>query len=244
MTTIFKHTIEKEAKKAQTMPFQEHERLHLGAEAEVWRGSWYGKDAIRKQRRNRSWRHPDLDYQLGVRRLISECRILLKLNQHQFPVPRLYDVDVEGQRMVMESIDGTTLIEVLNSVEEIDESTISLLHETGRMIRSLHRFAVTHGDLSTNNMIVQDSSIVFIDFGLAAIEYEVERFGIDLHVLDEILGASHPHLFEAMEQVIEGYLAYDNEYGEEVELEGGRVPTAREVIDRLNEIRARVRYHG
>jgi Kae1-associated kinase Bud32 len=242
--TIFKHTIEKEAVKAGAMPFQELERLHLGAEAEVWRGSWYGNDAIRKQRRNRSWRHPDLDYQLGVRRLISECRILLKLNQHHFPVPRLYDVDVEGQRMVMESIDGTTLIEVLNSVEEIDESTINILFETGRMIRSLHRFAITHGDLSTNNMIVQKNSIVFIDFGLAAIEYEVERFGIDLHVLDEILGASHPHLFEAMEHVIGGYLAYDVEHGEDVELEGGRVPTAKEVIDRLNEIRARVRYHG
>jgi Kae1-associated kinase Bud32 len=108
----------------------------------------------------------------------------------------------------------------------------------------MHRFAITHGDLSTNNMLVRNKSIVFIDFGLAAIEYEVERFGIDLHVLDEILNASHPHLNEAMEDVIKGYLSYDAEHGDEVELDGGKVPTAREVIDRLDEIRTRVRYHG
>ncbi|MDA0715859.1 MAG: KEOPS complex kinase/ATPase Bud32 [archaeon] len=226
------------------MPFQAGELVHLGAEAEVWDGTWFGKKAIRKQRRNRSWRHPDLDYQLGVRRLISECRIMLKLSNNQFPVPHLYDVDVEGQRMVMECIEGTPLIHILNSVESLNGSIRDLLFETGRMIRSLHRFAITHGDLSTNNMLVRNKSIVFIDFGLAAIEYEVERFGIDLHVLDEILNASHPHLNEAMEDVIKGYLSYDAEHGDEVELDGGKVPTAREVIDRLDEIRTRVRYHG
>ena len=144
----------------------------------------------------------------------------------------------------MECIEGTPLIHILNSVESLNGSIRDLLFETGRMIRSMHRFAITHGDLSTNNMLVRNKSIVFIDFGLAAIEYEVERFGIDLHVLDEILNASHPHLNEAMEDVIKGYLSYDAEHGDEVELDGGKVPTAREVIDRLDEIRTRVRYHG
>ena len=43
----------------ETMAFTADERLYLGAEAEVWRGSWMGLPAVRKQRRFRSWRHPD-----------------------------------------------------------------------------------------------------------------------------------------------------------------------------------------
>ena len=44
------------------MAFQADERLHLGAEAEVWSGTWFGRPAVRKQRRQRAWRHPDLDH--------------------------------------------------------------------------------------------------------------------------------------------------------------------------------------
>ena len=108
----------------------------------------------------------------------------------------------------------------------------------------LHRLAITHGDLSTNNILIEDGKVWLIDFGLASVEYEVERFGIDLHVLDEILGASHPHLEHAISVVTKGYLDHEKENGEAEELDGGRVPTAQEVLHRLDDIRARVRYHG
>ncbi|DAC29200.1 MAG TPA: serine/threonine protein kinase, partial [Candidatus Poseidoniales archaeon] len=50
-------------------------------------------------------------------------------------------------------------------------------------------------DLSTNNILIDKAfNAYLIDFGLSAVEYEVERFGIDLHVMDEILGASHPNI--------------------------------------------------
>ena len=64
------------------MAFTADERLYLGAEAEVWRGSWMGLPAVRKQRRLRSWRHPDLDDRLGRRRMLAEARMV-----------RLYRVD-------------------------------------------------------------------------------------------------------------------------------------------------------
>ena len=56
------------------MAFSADERLYLGAEAEVWRGTWMGQPAVRKQRRLRSWRHPDLDDRLGRRRMLAEAR--------------------------------------------------------------------------------------------------------------------------------------------------------------------------
>ena len=111
-------------------------------------------------------------------------------------------------------------------------------------MRRLHRVATTHGDLSTNNVLIEDERVHLIDFGLASIEYDVERFGIDLHVLDEILGASHPQWEGAIDWVIEGYLAAEKELGPAPVLQGGAVPSASEVHARLEDIRTRVRYHG
>ena len=38
--------------------WSEGETLHLGAEAEVIAGTWFGRPAVLKKRRPRGWRHP------------------------------------------------------------------------------------------------------------------------------------------------------------------------------------------
>jgi Kae1-associated kinase Bud32 len=108
-----------------------------------------------------------------------------------------------------------------------------------------HRNAVNHGDLSTNNILITDEGdAVLIDLGLATREYELEGLGIDLHVLHEILRASHPDIQNAMDQVLEGYLELDNELGDAPEAPGGLPPSAKDVLKRLEQIMKRVRYHG
>ena len=226
------------------MAFIEHQRLHLGAEAEVWRGTWFGKQAVRKQRRPRSWRHADLDYRLGVRRMTSEARLLIRLRKLGLPVPAVWDLDLDGGQLVLQWLPGRTLIEILNDDDEDEGAVKTVLRSVGSAVRMLHREAITHGDLSSNNMLIHDGNVALIDFGLAAVEYEVERFGIDLHVLDEILGASHPQWPQAIDWVLEGYGDVDARLGLAPVLQGGTVPSAQEVQTRLDEIRQRVRYHG
>jgi len=226
------------------MVFTPAERLHLGAEAEVWKGTWFGKQAVRKQRRPRSWRHPDLDHRLGVRRMISEARLLIRSRKAGLSVPAVLDLDYEGGQLIIEHLDGTPLIEVLNTPNANGEDIKATLRRVGEAVRMLHREAMTHGDLSSNNVLVEEDRIHLIDFGLASIEYDVERFGIDLHVLDEILGASHPQWPGAIDWVIEGYLETEERLGPSPVLQGGTVPTARDVHARLEDIRTRVRYHG
>jgi len=222
------------------MFWQEGEHLHLGAEASVHAGEWMGIPAISKQRRARSWRHPDLDDKLGRRRMIAEARLLVRLHKAGLPVPALLDLDVEEKRMIIKRIPGKPLIEVLREESEV----ASLMYDVGRIIRMLHRDAVCHGDLSTNNILIDGEEVHLIDFGLAAIEYDVERFGVDLHVLHEILGASHPDHPEAMSNLLKGYLSLDEELGPTTEGSGGSIPSAREVLTRLEDIKTRVRYHG
>lgn len=227
------------------MVFLPDARLHLGAEAEVWSGHWMGKPAVRKLRRDRAWRHPDLEKRLGYRRMLSEARILIRLKGSGLPVPAIWDVDLDNGRIVMEKIDGKPLIEVLRDDSMTTEQIQKALFNTGIAVRMLHRLAVTHGDLSTNNILIDnDCNAALIDFGLSAVEYEVERFGIDLHVMDEILGASHPNVDNAIDVFLEGYRMCDDNLGPTEELSGGKPPPAKEVLKRLDDVRSRVRYHG
>ena len=65
-----------------------------------------------------------------------------------------------------------------------------------------------------------------------------------LHVVDEILGASHPDIEGAIEELLRGYTAEEERLGPPAEQTGGSVPTASEVLQRLENVRTRVRYHG
>lgn len=227
------------------MAFTAEERLHLGAEAEVWRGSWMGLPAVRKQRRLRSWRHPDLDDRLGRRRMIAEARLMARLHKSGLNIPVLYDCDLYEQELVMSNVPGLPLIELLNDPSIDDETVLQHLRCAGRSIRMLHRQAVVHGDLSTNNiMMTPDGEAVLIDFGLAKIEFETELYGIDLHVLFEILGASHPHREGAMEAILEGYSQCEKELGPAPTTSGGDPVAMEDVLERFEVIRTRVRYHG
>ena len=227
------------------MAFVPSERLHLGAEAEVWAGTWMGQDAVRKLRRPRKWRHPDLDNRLGYRRMMSESRLLIRLKRCGLNVPAVWDLDPKSGRMILERMPGLPLIEILRNGEISQEFIDKTLRNTGALIRRLLREAITHGDLSTNNILVDENGKPsLIDFGLAAIDYEIERFGIDLHVIDEILGASHPEQNGAIDLLLEGYASEELRLGEPPEQSGGAVPTATQVLKRLEDVRSRVRYHG
>ena len=227
------------------MVFIADERLHLGAEAEVWSGTWMGRSAVSKQRRSRQWRHPNLDKRLGVRRMVSEAKILMRLHNAGIAVPQVWDLDVQGGRLVLQRMPGIPLIELLNNAETSEQLVIKALRNTGAAIRILHRQAITHGDLSTNNILIDEQgNAVLIDFGLAVIDYEVERFGIDLHVIDEILSASHPNHHGAIELVLSAYREEEQKLGTAPEQSGGVVPTAEEVLERFENVKSRVRYHG
>ena len=227
------------------MVFQPNERLHLGAEAEVWSGLWMGRQAVRKIRRKRGWRHPNLEKRLGFRRLLSEARLLIRARRVGLEVPAIWDVDLDKGILVMEMLPGRPLIELLRDENSTQDLIRNSLYNSGALVRRLHRLAMTHGDLSTNNILIDDDlSAHLVDFGLASIDYEVERFGIDLHVIDEILGASHPSIEGGIDIFLKGYLDEESRLGPAKEQTGGVVPTADAVMKRLEQVRSRVRYHG
>ena len=206
--------------------------LHEGAEATVTAGSWLGRPAVLKMRRPRGYRHPDLDRNLTRQRLSVEARVLARLQSSEFPSPALFDLDLEGGWMLLARIDGRPLYEMLNDTSVDDASMANV----GALIRRLHELDISHGDMTTHNILADAAgSLSLIDFGLARISPELEHLGLDLQVLNECLTASHSEHEGAVQSMVDGYLAADA---------GGGVASATEVVARFDAIRGRVRYHG
>ena len=134
--------------------------LHEGAEATVTAGSWLGKPAVLKTRRARGYRHPDLDRRLTRQRLTAEARILGRLQGLGFPAPSLMDVDQEAAWILMSRIEGQPLYDSLKD----GTSDVESLERLGSIIRSLHEAGVSHGDLTTHNVMVsEDGQLHLID---------------------------------------------------------------------------------
>ncbi|MBJ03284.1 MAG: Kae1-associated kinase Bud32 [Euryarchaeota archaeon] len=207
-----------------TGPWVATEMLHRGAEAVVHAGSWMGRSAILKQREPRTWRHPDLDARLTKSRMSAEVRLLHRLHLKGSPVPELLAVDASAGWMVTSRVPGGPLFEHLRAGGDP-----SMFEDLGAIIRTIHEAGISHGDLTTHNILWDDKEgLSIIDFGLSQITEDLEPMGLDLQVLNECLKASHPSIEGAIDRVVSGYLS-----------KGGV-----DVVARFNDIRGRVRYHG
>jgi Kae1-associated kinase Bud32 len=204
--------------------WREEKMIHRGAEAVVHAGSWMGRDAVLKQREARTWRHPDLDARLTKSRMSAEARLLVRLQDAGLPVPELLAVDLAEGWIITSRMPGGPLFDTLRAGDEA-----TMLTDLGRLIQRIHAAGICHGDLTTHNILWDaEAGLSIIDLGLSKITDDIEPMGLDLQVLAECLKASHPDIEGGIDRVIAGYLA-----------EGGR-----EVVDRFNAIRSRVRYHG
>ncbi len=204
------------------------ELLHEGAEATVTAGKWMGKPAVLKMRRPRGYRHPDLDRRLTRSRLSVEVRVLGKLQLAGFPSPSLYDCDIEESWILISRIDGRPLHDAIADGSAGED----MMEHVGALIHRLHEEGISHGDMTTHNILIDDSGqLSMIDFGLARVSPELEQMGLDLQVLNECLTASHSELDGAVDSVVRGYL------------ESGTGQAA-DVVSRFDAIRGRVRYHG
>ncbi|MBK70642.1 MAG: Kae1-associated kinase Bud32 [Euryarchaeota archaeon] len=214
-------------------PWSFQTKVHEGAEAIVSKGEWLGKSAMMKLRKPKGYRHPDLDTRLTKSRMAVEVRALSLLQKRNFPSPQLLHVDQQESMIIISEMKGSPLFDAMVN-RNMKQGT---LHRVGETIRRMHENGVSHGDLTTHNIMVDNDGVVsLIDFGLAKISPELESLGQDLQVLNECLTASHSDYPEAMEEVVGGYSSSNRSVPD--------VAESSEVTRRFDEIRNRVRYLG
>lgn len=109
------------------------------------------KDKITKNRIKKSYRIPFLDEKLRKSRTRSEAKIISKL-ENIIPVPKILKTD-EKQTIEMQFINGKKLSD---SLESLDYKKISKIIADN--ISKMHNQGITHGDLTTSNMIYVDDN--------------------------------------------------------------------------------------
>ena len=168
-----------------------------GAEARVS----FSETSVIKTREPKGYRHPELDTSLRRLRNRREASILQKAPVR---VPKIIAVDEFS--ITMERIDGERMRDKLTHVTAARYGTA-----LGTMLATLHAADITHGDLTTSNVMVENNTdaLVLIDFGLANNTKRVEEKAVDLHVLRETLEGSHPLLAEQF------WTAFSASYGAE-----------------------------
>lgn len=203
--------------------------LKRGAEATIRRDYWHGRDAIFKERVAKGYRNPELD--AGLRRSRTRKEALLMVGARGLGVrtPRIYDVDMINSTLVMEFISGELAKDVLGDSEARNEGARVIGETAGK----LHAGDLVHGDLTTSNMLFLGDGVdklAIIDFGLGENTPEIERKGVDLHLLKEAIDSAHSEFPDLFEHVKSGYTA---------SYPGGGTA----VLRVLEDIESRGRYH-
>ncbi|OPY33237.1 MAG: putative bifunctional tRNA threonylcarbamoyladenosine biosynthesis protein [Methanomassiliicoccales archaeon PtaU1.Bin124] len=162
-----------------------------------------GRHVIMKSRVPKGYRHPDLDASLRVSRTRNEARLIQEARRLGVPTPIIYDIDLIGGEIVMQELSGPRVKDLLDSSD--DEMRRELCKEIGRLVALLHQGGITHGDLTTSNMIHYEGRIWLIDFSLGTKNADLEEMGVDLHLLKEAFQSAHSSFLDCYDVVLSSY---------------------------------------
>lgn len=186
--------------------------IGIGAEAVLEKT----ESSLFKNRVSKGYRIKEIDDKLRSARTRREAKVLKKLNEANFPCPKILNCDNKSI-IEMEFLNGDKLRDILE-----EEHFIKRSEELGKLIHKLHGLKIIHGDLTTSNMILKDDKIYLIDFGLAQFSDKDEHKAVDLHLLKQALESSHHTIWEKCFMAV--LKAYNNKTVlkrlEEVELRG------------------------
>ncbi len=200
-----------------------------GAEASLFLEDWYGYPVVRKHRIQKPYRIPQLDLKIRGERTIREARSLSTARRAGVATPIVFHVNPDTATIHMEFISGPRVKEQLPTLSE--KARQRLFKNIGKAVARLHKHQLTHGDLTTSNLLLPSQNLVyFIDFGLATITQNTEDFGTDLHLLRQALRSTHYSHWETCYTAFEQ--GYKSSYGE----------GASAVIRKVRAIESRGRY--
>ncbi len=202
--------------------------IKKGAEAELYRQIWMGRDAVLKRRIKKTYRNPDLDIYIRTTRTSLEAKLLSEARHLGVPTPIVYYFDLKNTEIIMSYIPGPPLKKIIPEMDRGSlEETFALV---GRLVGSLHKGGIVHGDLTTSNMLLKGDLLFLIDFGLGDHTLDLEARGVDIHLMRRALESSH---HEVSKWAYEGFISgYETIMGDDT----------KDVLRRVGEIRRRGRY--
>ena len=173
--------------------------IKKGAEADIYLTLW-DKKSILKIREKKDYRNPILDKRIREQRTIREASIMSDVKSFGVCSPLVYYVDTKTCAIFMQYIQGKLVRDLSNHI------VIKTCNEIGKIVGSMHKNGIMHGDLTTSNFLSINDKVVVIDFGLAQRTDKIEDHAIDLRLFKEILNSAHAQIMEkAWNEFLSGY---------------------------------------
>jgi len=161
-----------------------------GAEADIYVTIWNGLDSILKIRKKKDYRVHSLDMRIRTLRTIREAKMISEAKSFGITTPLVYFVDEKKCEIYLQLIKGKLVRDLsLNKI-------IKICTEIGKIVGTLHKNGVMHGDLTTSNFILSDQGLVILDFGLSQKTDKVDDYAIDLRLFKEVLNSAHAQIVE------------------------------------------------
>ncbi|VVC05268.1 KEOPS complex subunit Bud32 [uncultured archaeon] len=156
-----------------------------GAEADIYITSWNGQNSILKIRKKKDYRVHSLDTRIRTLRTIREAKMISESKSFGIPTPLVYFVDEKKCKIYLQFIKGKLVRDL--SLKQI----VKTCKEIGKMVGTLHRNGIMHGDLTTSNFILSQKRLVILDFGLSQKTGAIDDYAIDLRLFKEVLNSAH-----------------------------------------------------
>ena len=164
--------------------------INRGAEADVYSTMWDKKKAILKIRKKKAYRNSLLDQKIRKQRTSRESQIISQVKSFGIPTPLIYFVDLNKCSIMMQNIDGKTVRDTQNN------EIVKVCNEIGKIVGTMHKNGIMHGDLTTSNFLVNKKKLFLIDFGLASRTEKPDDHAVDLRLFKEILNSAHAEVME------------------------------------------------
>ncbi|MDE1830291.1 MAG: Kae1-associated serine/threonine protein kinase [Thaumarchaeota archaeon] len=172
-----------------------------GAEADIYLTSWNGRKSILKIRKRKEYRNQILDNRIRTLRTVREAKMISEVKSFGISTPLVYFIDQKKFEIYLQFIEGRLVRDLSNKM------IIKTCEKIGKIVGTLHKNGVMHGDLTTSNFILSRNKLVILDFGLAQRTERIEDHAIDLRLFKEVLNSAH------VEIVTKAWLSFLRGYG-------------------------------
>ena len=174
--------------------------MKIGAEADIYITSWNGRKSILKIRKRKDYRNELLDNRIRRLRTTREAKMISEVKSFGISTPLVYFVDQKKCEIFLQYVPGKLVRDLSNG------TIIKACKKIGRIVGTLHKNGIMHGDLTTSNFILTREGLIIIDFGLAQKTEKVEDHAIDLRLFKEVLNSAHIDIVgKSWESFLKGY---------------------------------------
>jgi TP53 regulating kinase and related kinases len=174
--------------------------MKKGAEADIYLTTWNGRKSILKIRKRKEYRNEILDNRIRTLRTIREAKMISEVKSFGVNTPLVYFVDQNKFKIYMQFVPGELVRDLPNKM------IIKTCEKIGKIIGTLHKNGIMHGDVTTSNFILTSDKLTILDFGLAQRTEKIEDHAIDLRLFKEVLNSAHVAIVnQAWSSFLRGY---------------------------------------